>query len=135
LKELVKGIIPTCFQIKINQSSHQAVVSDLRIQVILFLIVFSGYVNNFCSSKNLPFPEYLIEKQNDVYICKAINLKHDFTSKYHFNKEDAKEDTCRKIYVFITEKYNINNTQNTRVNNRRQDQKPRTKNNSNQPRN
>ncbi len=54
MKELVKGIIPTCFQIKINQSSHQAVVSDLRIQVILFSLGL------FCPIVYAPVPLILL---------------------------------------------------------------------------
>lgn len=65
---------------------------------------FSKMVSDYCMEHKIQFPEYLIEKQNGVFICKAEFLSESFTSKYAYLKEDAKEAVSKMIYKFIEEK-------------------------------
>lgn len=66
---------------------------------------FYSFINNHCVNNRVNFPEYCIEKQNDVYICKAEYYNEKFTSKYFFDKEDAKKDVCRLIYNYIVKNH------------------------------
>lgn len=66
--------------------------------------LFSQIVHKHCTENRECFPEYLVEKQNGVFICKAEFLSESFTSKYAYSKEDAKEDVCKMIYKFIEER-------------------------------
>ncbi|EJW01819.1 hypothetical protein EDEG_00343 [Edhazardia aedis USNM 41457] len=58
-------------------------------------------VNWYCRELCILFPEYMIEKQNDVFICTADFLNNKFSSKYFFKKDEAKEDVCKNIYNFV----------------------------------
>ncbi|KAM0686811.1 hypothetical protein COBT_001960, partial [Conglomerata obtusa] len=64
---------------------------------------YNMYINAYCVKNTIEFPEYLLEKQNDVFICKAVFLDENFTSRYFFDKNDAKNDVCNLIYNYIEE--------------------------------
>ncbi|KAF7683880.1 hypothetical protein TCON_0920 [Astathelohania contejeani] len=63
-------------------------------------------INKYCISLNIPFPEYIIEKQNEVYLCSAEFRGLTFTSKYFKTKEGAKEDACRLIFNSLKSEVN-----------------------------
>lgn len=50
-----------------------------------------------CKINGIEFPEFMIEKQNDVYFCKTEFLNQVFTSRYHYEKNTAKEEACKMM--------------------------------------
>lgn len=65
---------------------------------------FYSLVKKHCASRRVCLPEYEIEKQNGVYMCRAEFVSETFTSRYAYTKDDAREDVFRMIYRFICEK-------------------------------
>ncbi|EEQ82265.1 hypothetical protein NCER_101038 [Vairimorpha ceranae BRL01] len=63
--------------------------------------LFSEKISNYCSTKNIAFPEYVFEKSNGVYFCKAFFMNEKFESRYAYDMKAAKEDACRLIISYI----------------------------------
>lgn len=64
-------------------------------------ISYYQMVNDYCIENQIPHPEYTLEKQNGVFICRALFYDIQFTSKYFLDKKDAQEDACARLYTFI----------------------------------
>lgn len=65
---------------------------------------FYGLVKKHCTSRGICLPEYVIEKQNGVFMCRAEFLSETFTSRYAYSKDDVRENVFQMIYKFINEK-------------------------------
>lgn len=65
---------------------------------------FYNLVKNHCTSRGICLPEYVIEKENGVFMCRADFASEKFTSRYAYSKDGAKEDVFRMICKFIQEK-------------------------------
>lgn len=61
-------------------------------------------INKYCMNNNISFPEYLFEKSNGVYICRAMFMREKFESRYAYDINVAKEDACSLIWSFINYK-------------------------------
>lgn len=62
---------------------------------------FSEKISKYCNTKNLAYPEYVFEKSNGVYLCRAMFMKEKFESRYAYDVNVAKEDASSLIYSFI----------------------------------
>lgn len=65
---------------------------------------FSLLVKEHCKIYKLCYPEYMFEKTNGLFICKAEFDNEEFTSKYAYKKEDAKEEVSKMVHEFIQER-------------------------------
>ncbi|KAF9764764.1 hypothetical protein NGRA_0317 [Nosema granulosis] len=59
------------------------------------------FIEQYCKSKAIAFPEYLFEKSNGVYLCRATFLKERFESRYAYEIETAKREVANLIVSFI----------------------------------
>lgn len=67
-------------------------------------------IMRLCKLNESEFPEFMIEKQNNVFICKADFLNNEFTSKYHYEKNMAREESCEMMINFIENNHEDLNT-------------------------
>ncbi|WUR03703.1 uncharacterized protein VNE69_06025 [Vairimorpha necatrix] len=76
--------------------------------------LYSQKIAKYCSKKKIKFPEYVFEKSNGVYFCKATFMNENFESRYAYDKNTSKEDASKLIYSYIkysrSEKENIKKT-------------------------
>lgn len=71
---------------------------------------FSVNINNYCINNSISHPEYLFEKSNGVYICRAMFMNEKIESRYAYDINVAKEDACNLIWSFIKYKDEIKNS-------------------------
>jgi hypothetical protein len=67
------------------------------------------FIELYCKGKSIPFPEYLLEKSNGVYLCRATFLNERFESRYAFDMDAAKRDASNLIISYIKYKVNCDN--------------------------
>nr|AHW68355.1 hypothetical protein NP_c08 [Nosema pernyi] len=67
------------------------------------------FIEMYCRGKSIPFPEYLLEKSNGVYLCRATFLNERFESRYAFDMDAAKRDASNLIISYIKYKVNCDN--------------------------
>ncbi|EPR79053.1 hypothetical protein SLOPH_1882 [Spraguea lophii 42_110] len=78
----------------INTNTYKNILKDGNIE-------YNERITNICKELYVFPPEYLLEKQNGVYICEAQFLGQKFTSKYFCEKLEAKMDVCKSICIFL----------------------------------
>lgn len=64
-----------------------------------------GYIEiirRFCKHYQINFPEFEIVRENDVFRCTACFLDINFVSGYEYDKQDAKNNACKKILEYIS---------------------------------
>lgn len=60
-----------------------------------------AYIEAYCKKKVVAFPEYLFEKSNGVYLCRATFLNERFESRYAYEMETAKQEVSNLIVSYI----------------------------------
>lgn len=67
---------------------------------------FIAVIRSFCSFHTLFPPEFETVRENDVYRCTATFCNMNFVSPYLYDKIDAKNGACKKIYHYISQNWN-----------------------------
>lgn len=88
---------------QIDQSISKDKIYSIKINKDLDVSNTDNYskVMQMCKLNDFEFPEFMIEKQNDVFFCRTEFLNNMFTSKYHYEKNSAKEEACAMMINFI----------------------------------